>query len=100
MRFEPKDTTLLISEISELTSGFTAEFKDRTRQSFSSGLKDIDLDCATLDFLDSSGLGALVSIQKLAVERGGKLRLLAPKPPVVQVLELTRLNRIFEIVAA
>ncbi len=100
MNIEPKDTTLVISQVRELTAGSASDMKARVKLHFTPGLKDIDFDCAALDFLDSSGLGALISIQKMAGEHGGKLRLLTPKPSILQVLELTRLHRVFEIAAA
>jgi anti-sigma B factor antagonist len=99
MNTERKDTTLYVSNIHELTAGTAPETKNQLRLQFADGLIHIDFDCSSLDFVDSSGLGALISMQKLANERGGKLRLLSPKPSVVQVLELTRLHRVFEIVA-
>jgi anti-sigma B factor antagonist len=99
MNTERKDTTLHVSAISELTAGTAPDVKNGVRLNFENGLMNIDFDCSTLDFVDSSGLGSLISMQKLANERGGKLRLLAPKPSVLQVLELTRLHRVFEIVA-
>ena len=99
MNTERKDNTLLVSDIRELTAATAPEVKASVRKIFTDGLIHIDFDCSTLDFVDSSGLGALISLQKLANERGGKLRLLSPKPGVVQVLELTRLHRVFEIVA-
>jgi anti-sigma B factor antagonist len=49
-------------------------------------------------FLDSCGLGALISLHKTACTRNGAVRLLNPTPPVQQILELTRLHRVFEIV--
>lgn len=96
---ERKDSTLHVSEIRELTAGVAPDVKNHLRQNFADGLLNIDFDCSTLEFVDSSGLGALISMQKLANERGGRLRLLSPKPTVIQVLELTRLHRVFEIVA-
>lgn len=99
MKTELKDTTLHVTGIHELTAGVAPDVKNQVRQNFADGLINIDFDCAYMDFIDSSGLGALISMQKLANERGGKLRLLAPKPSVVQVLELTRLHRVFEIVS-
>jgi anti-sigma B factor antagonist len=99
MNTERKDTTLHVTEIHELTAGVAPDVKNQLRQHFADGLINIDFDCSTLDFVDSSGLGALISMQKLANERGGKLRLLSPKPSVIQVLELTRLHRVFEIVS-
>ena len=57
------------------------------------------VDLQHLQFIDSSGLGALVRGAKLARAAGGYLRLRAPKPAVRKVLQITGLDRIFEIVA-
>ena len=99
MNTERKDTTLHVTDIRELTAGVAPDVKNQLRLHFVDGLINIHFDCSRLDFVDSSGLGALISMQKLANERGGKLRLLSPKPSVIQVLELTRLHRVFEIVS-
>lgn len=99
MNIAPIDTTLHISDIHELTAANAADVKNQIRSSFAAGLIHIDFDCSKLGFVDSSGLGAWISMQKLANERGGKLRLLAPLPSVIQLLELTRLHRVFEIIA-
>jgi anti-sigma B factor antagonist len=48
--------------------------------------------------VDSCGLGALVALHKTAAAHGGVLRLINPTPPVQQILELTRMHRIFEVI--
>ena len=48
-------------------------------------------------FIDSSGLGALLSGYKNAAAKSGKLALASCKPQVLSMFELTRLNRVFEI---
>ncbi|MGR9085789.1 MAG: STAS domain-containing protein [Gammaproteobacteria bacterium] len=48
-------------------------------------------------FIDSSGLGALLSGHKNAVAKAGRLALACCKQQVLSMFELTRLNRIFEI---
>jgi anti-sigma B factor antagonist len=99
MNTESKDSTLYVSDIRELTAVTAMDIKKQLREAFASELKNLECNCTTLDFIDSSGLGALISMQKLANERGGKLRLVSPKPNVIQILELTRLHRVFEILA-
>jgi anti-sigma B factor antagonist len=99
MTIEPNAQTLVVSNLRELTAGTASEVKSQARLRFSEELKDIDFDCKNLEFLDSSGLGALISIQKLANGRGGKFRILNPQPTILQILEMTRLHRIFDIVA-
>lgn len=48
-------------------------------------------------FIDSSGLGALLSGYKHAEAKSGKLSLSNVQSQVFSMFELTRLNRIFEI---
>ncbi|MDM7489498.1 MULTISPECIES: STAS domain-containing protein [Rhodococcus] len=52
------------------------------------------VDLAATEFVDSSGLGALVSGLKAARQAGGDLRLAAPTAQVRSVLSLTSLDRV------
>ena len=99
MKTSAANSILTISNLRELTASTAAEAKNQARLRFTKDLSGIDFDCHDLEFLDSSGLGALISLQKLAHERQGIFRLLSPRPVIMQILELTRLHRIFEIVA-
>ncbi|MDV6260314.1 STAS domain-containing protein [Rhodococcoides yunnanense] len=58
------------------------------------GQSRIVIDLSGTDFIDSSGLGALVSGLKAARQAGGDLRIATPSPQVETVLELTNLNRV------
>ncbi|MEL7038124.1 MAG: STAS domain-containing protein [Cyanobacteria bacterium J06592_8] len=55
------------------------------------------LDLAKVEFIDSSGLGALVTALKLARQRGCRLVLCHPSATVKMILEITQLDRAFEI---
>lgn len=52
---------------------------------------------AAADFLDSSALGALVALANRARQEGGRFWLVAVPRPIAQVLEITRLDKFFEI---
>jgi len=54
------------------------------------------LDLSEVEFLDSTGLGLMLSLAKEYSETGGKL-VLVPSEPVSRVLELTRLDGVFTI---
>jgi anti-anti-sigma factor len=56
----------------------------------------IVVDLSSTDFVDSSGLGALVSCLKSARQAGGDLRLVAPTEQVSMVLRMTNLDRILQ----
>jgi anti-anti-sigma factor len=49
--------------------------------------------------MDSSGLGALFALYRATAQRDGvTLRLLSPMPEIQQLLELTQMQQLFEIV--
>lgn len=52
------------------------------------------IDLSETEFIDSSGLGALVACLKTARQAGGDLRLAAPSEQVTMVLGLTNLDRV------
>ncbi|MBX7450889.1 STAS domain-containing protein [Mycolicibacterium sp. 3033] len=58
------------------------------------GTARIVVDLAATEFIDSSGLGALISGLKLARQAGGDLRIASVNEQVRTVLELTNLDRI------
>ncbi|MCK0177302.1 STAS domain-containing protein [Mycolicibacterium sp. F2034L] len=58
------------------------------------GNSKVVVDLSKTEFIDSSGLGALISGLKVARQAGGDLRIAAPTRQVVTVLELTNLNRV------
>lgn len=58
----------------------------------------VTVDLSNVEFVDSSGLAALVSAMKRAREQGGDLVLANPSDPVTVILELTRLDAAFDIV--
>ena len=92
--------TLTIWGVQELSAANATNFRDEVRGAMSSALKNIEIDLSEADFLDSCGLGALISLHKTACSRRGAVRLLNPASPVQQILELTRMHRIFEIIRA
>ena len=58
----------------------------------------IVIDLSQTEFIDSSGLGALVSCLKRARQAGGDLRIAGLTQQVRTVFELTNLDRILKIV--
>lgn len=59
--------------------------------------KNVVLDLAGVDFIDSSGLAAIVHGMKQCRAVGGDLRLCKPPQAVRMVLELTRLDKALDI---
>jgi anti-sigma B factor antagonist len=98
MKVESQGETLNVSEIKELGAANSQVFRDQVRGAFGELQRNIQIDLSETNFVDSCGLGALISLHKTTCNRNGTVRLLNPTPPVQQILELTRMHRIFEIV--
>ena len=100
IRLEVQGDTLTIGGIEELSAANATSFRDQIRGAMAGSLRNIEIDLSRAIFLDSCGLGALISLHKTACSRQGSVRLLNPASPVQQILELTRMHRIFEIIRA
>ncbi len=81
----------------ELNATNATPFRDQVRSVLRSEHDQIDLDFSGTRFIDSSGLGALISLHKLMCGRQGRVRVVNPTPQVQQILELTRMHRLFEV---
>jgi anti-sigma B factor antagonist len=98
MKVEQQGETLNVSEIKELGAANSQAFRDEVKGAMNELQKNIEIDLSETMFVDSCGLGALISLHKATCNRNGTVRLMNPTPPVQQILELTRMHRIFEIV--
>ncbi|MSU58812.1 MAG: anti-sigma factor antagonist [Pedosphaera sp.] len=98
MKIQIQGDTLHISEVRELGAANSNSFRDQARSAMSDNQRNIEIDLSQTSFVDSCGLGTLIALHKTACSRRGMVRLLNPTPSVQQILELTRMHRIFEIV--
>ncbi len=55
------------------------------------------LDLSDMDFICSLGLGAMINAHLQSRHHGGRIRLVNPQEPIRDLLETTRLTRLFEI---
>lgn len=60
-------------------------------------IKAIVIDLADLAFIESGGLGSIIAAHVKCRRRKGQLRLVAPRPPILKMLQLTRLTEILPI---
>jgi anti-sigma B factor antagonist len=74
----------------------TADHFQSTIRGVIPGAKRIVLDLTGVEYIDSSGLGALVSVYMAAGRAHCELELANPKPRVRDLLNLTKLASIFE----
>lgn len=98
MKIQNEGRTLNVSEILELTAVNSATFRDEVSAALRAFPTVIEVDLSKTQFLDSSGLGALFSLYQAGMVSDIPVRLLNPTPEVRQLLELTQMQQLFEIV--
>ena len=72
-------------------------FKKTITRLLEEGHVNLLVDLSGVGFLDSSGLGALVRALTLAQKEGGSAKLLHAGPQVRKLLQMTKLDSVFEI---
>jgi anti-sigma B factor antagonist len=92
-------TLQIILKAKRLDAASAGEFKQESKAAWSPAVNAVTIDLRAVDFVDSSGVGALLSLYKKLPPGQPSVRLMHLTPTVQSVIELLRLHRIFEIQA-
>ena len=91
-----KDGELLFVDLQgDLDINSNKEFKEKVNSV--QGVKKITVNCENLSYIDSTGLGAFISIYKYIKEKGEKLVITGLKPHIKKIFLITDLDKVFEI---
>jgi anti-sigma B factor antagonist len=88
---------LVVQVDGQLIVGNRHELKDLIQAALEKGERRLLIDFSRTGYIDSSGLGALVSISKRVREAGGELRLSGLNDDLRSLFELTKLDTLFAI---
>lgn len=88
---------LIVRVEGQLIVGNRQELKQLIQSALEAGDRKFLLDFSATGYIDSSGLGALVSIAKNVREQGGELRLAGLNEDLRSLFELTKLDSLFAI---
>ncbi len=91
----PNVISVLVLE-ERIDAASAIQFKERMRDIVATGEQRVVLDLSRVQFLDSSGLGAIVAVRKL-LGPDRVLELSGLTPTVEKVFRLTRMDSIFTI---
>ncbi len=94
--YEKEGTLVVKIEEERLDASTAADFKKNVLEQVAEGKNKIVLNLKQVDFIDSSGLGAIVTILK-RVSEDGDLCICSPTEPVKNMFKLTRMERVFRI---
>lgn len=81
----------------QLIVGNRQELKQRVLEELERGERRFLVDFSGTGYIDSSGLGVLVSLSKKIREQGGELRLSSLNEDLRTLFELTKLDTLFRI---
>jgi anti-sigma B factor antagonist len=96
MRKDPNGV-VVVSVDGQLIVSNRHELKQHVLDAVEGGARKILVDFAATGYIDSSGLGALVSLAKKLREAGGELRLAGLNEDLRTLFELTKLDTLFQI---
>jgi anti-sigma B factor antagonist len=97
IKFAEVDQTLVVElEGKTLDARTSKDFRREIEKELDS-YKQVVLDLSNLTFVDSSGLGTLLSCLRQVSSKGGDLKLCALTTQVRAVFQLVRMHRLFEI---
>lgn len=79
-----------------LSAGNTSELVDWTKQTLETGVDILLIDFCQVMFMDSSGLGTLVSALKLVQKAEGRLALCSLSGQALLLFEMAGMEKLFE----
>lgn len=91
------DQRLLIAvDETRIDAAIATRFKDKLREVVMRSRKPIEMRMGAVDFMDSSGLGAMIAVRK-ALPENIPMVLSGLTPNVERVFRLTRMDTVFDI---
>jgi len=92
---EGATTVILLDGRLDLATG--TNLKDEVKKLCDKGVKRLHLNLQKVEFINSSGLGAMVSVMKQVRLKKGRLTLSNLATYVREIFEITQLSHVFEI---
>jgi anti-sigma B factor antagonist len=74
----------------------TSQLRDAIRDTLTAGHKKVLLNLGEVNYIDSSGIGELVSAFTTVTNQGGQLKLLNLNKRIQDLLQITKLYTVFE----
>jgi anti-sigma B factor antagonist len=91
-------TVITVTGEITLSAGGDVQLKDKIQSLLQQGRKKILLDLGSVSYVDSAGLGQLVQASVTATKNGGTLKLLNLTKKLNDLLVVTKLSTVFDVV--
>lgn len=92
------NNNLFIEISGRVVSAVCEIFRDSVIPLIDKGINQVYVDLASVDFIDSAGLGVLVGLKATSSKNKARLVLVAPSTGVTDILNVSKLDNIFDII--
>ena len=98
LKFTLRSRTLIVSAAGDIDQHNAVSLREQIDLRIShENVKRLIFDFSNLDFMDSSGIGIIIGRYKLMNALGGSVAVVASKPTLRKLLELSGIKRIVDI---
>jgi anti-anti-sigma factor len=97
LSYEDHSAVTVLTISGELTADQSDAFRRTCQDRLEAGIRDVVLNMEHMNLIDSTGLELLLWLSDEVSDRHGQLRLVKPDETISKILQLTRLERRFNI---
>lgn len=91
------DSSVQVTVSGDIEMMTIKDFKERLFEIGQDIDKNVELDLSNVDYIDSSGVGVLISLMKLQKKKGKTLAINKASSQVLNVLQLSSLSDVFDL---
>ncbi|MEG0257054.1 MAG: STAS domain-containing protein [Christensenella sp.] len=100
VNFDDKSNKIMVDIVGDLDLNSVGHFKRELDEAIDQYETDIVIECKELRYIDSTGLGVLVSVLKKVKKYDGTIAINCLKPYLFKIFDVTGLTNVFEIEVA
>ena len=97
---EKNSSNLIIKLTGPLDLHTAQDFKEQVKKQLTKKINNVVLDLGTIDFIDSSGIGAILSLYKKIDSIGGKIVIINMSSTLKRIFEVSGILKIIESYAS
>lgn len=97
IEFNEKENIWIVKPDGEIDIYTSSKLKDTLIQALNDRKTDVLIDCEKVQYVDSTGLGALISILKKVRENDNNIYIENIKPNIRKLFDITELDKVFVI---
>ncbi len=94
---QERDSTVFLKVHGDIEMMSIKTFKQKLFEIGQNTNKDIEIDLLDVEYIDSSGVGVLISLLKLQKKKGKELKIDKVSSKVLNVLKLSSLSDVFNL---